>query len=256
MKNLFTPTAPRVIAWVLGVVALVSPALAITQWSAPGEPDTLAVVLWLVIPNAIAGFALSWRWTDTPDPLASAKSGRSHRWVTMVTGGLLDAVVVMAIQFFGTLIMTLVLSTTTGHWGDVLTGPILFALGGGIPLWCALLLALLVVAPIRVLADALGKRVSGRRADSARPAFAIMLLLIVAIAVTAVLAGYTVPNGRLRSGLAGFVILGALVFTVQGTPQQQLFAWIARALIVLLVATFVWLVRIAARRRAARNESS
>ena len=80
MKSLLQPDRYRVTAWLLSVLALVSPLLLIVQLSGDDEPEMLAIMLWLVIPNAVAGFVLSWRFTDLPDPLAANSSTPARRW--------------------------------------------------------------------------------------------------------------------------------------------------------------------------------
>lgn len=252
MRDLVKPTPARVVAWALALVALVSPVLLYVQFEATGEPDMLAVVLWLVVPTTIAGFVISWGLTDMPPVLDSGMSKRSLRWADNAQRGLLDAVVVVVIIFLGTFVMQLVISITTGDdWDELFVGPLLIAVVGAFPVFAAMLLSLMVVMPLRAIGSYLVARISGGRADSSRPAFAVLLLLIIPLGVTAVAAGYTLPagSGTRGNGVVGLVLLGQLFFTVHGTPQEQLFAWIARVLIVLLVVDIVWLARIANRRR-------
>ena len=49
------------------------------------------------------------------------------------------------------------------------------------------------------------------------------------------------------------MLIAQVLFTVQGDPGQQAFAWIARLLIVVLALDLVWLARIGRRRQAAKK---
>ncbi len=250
MKALLRPTAPRVVAWALGIVALVSPVLLLAT---SDEPDMLAVMLWLLVPTTVAGFVLAWPVTDLPDPLAPQTSRLAQRWQARAEGTMFHAVVVAAILFIGTLVLQLVVSIRDGDWDEFFVGPLLVAALGAAPVFLAMLLSLLVIAPLRMLGSTLAAWISGGRLDSSRPAVAVLLLLLIPIGVVTVAAGYTVPDGTstYRNAGAGLILIFQLMFTVQGTAEQQVFAWIARLLFVLLALDLVWIVRIARRRRNA-----
>ena len=252
--SLLQPDRYRVTAWILGAIALVAPVIALTQFEADIEPDMLAFALWLAVPNALAGFVLSWRWADMPDPLTSIRSSRYRRYAANVDKGLIDAVIVLAIQFLGTTVIQLVVAISGNDWDEFFVGPLLITACAGMALFLAILIGLLVVAPLRMLGGALVTLISGGRVDSARPAFAFLLLLLIPLSVLSLLAGYAAPNtsglGMGGKGVVGIFYLARVLFTIQGTAEQQVFAWIARLLVVLMALCLVWLARIARRRRA------
>ena len=256
MKALLRPDRYRVAAWLLGLLALVAPVLAIVQYS--GEEDGIfAVLLWLAIPNALAGFVLSWRWTDLPDPLGSGESGSVQRWQGMTDRGFVDAIGVIVIQFFGVLVIQLGVAVAENDWDDVLEGALLITAIGAACMLLAVLFGMFFIAPVRLLLSWIGAKLSGGRVDSSRPAVALLLLVIVPLAIMIVLAGYGVPNmtgaGTTAKGIVGLVLFAQVLFTVQGDAEQQVFAWVARLLIVVLALDLVWIVRIAKRRQKKRE---
>lgn len=251
MKALLRPDRYRVTAWLLGALALVSPVLLLTQFSAGDEPDMLSIILWLVIPNAVAGFVLSWRFTDLPDPLGSRESPAGQRWQRAADRGLVDAVIVLLIQFAGVLAIQLAVSLSEDDWSDFFEGPLLITAIAGMALFLAVLIGLFLVAPVRMLTGWIGATLAGGRVDSSRPAVALLLLVVVPLAAMIVLAGYAAPHAVSTGGkaVAGIVLFAQVLFTVQGDAQQQVFAWIARALIVVLALDLVWIARIGMRRK-------
>ena len=254
--SLVHPDRYRVTAWILGAIALVAQVILLAQFEADTDPDLLAFALWLAVPNALAGFVLSWRWADMPDPLTSMRSSRYRRYAANVDKGLIDTVVVLGIQFLGTTVIQLAVSISDNDWDEFFIGPLLITACAGMALFLAILIGLLVVAPLRILGAALVALVSGGRVDSARPAFAFLLLLLIPLSVLSLLAGYAAPNtsglGMGGKGVAGLFYLARVLFTIQGTPEQQVYAWFARLLVVLVALCLVWLVRVARRRRAAK----
>ena len=259
MKALLKPDRYRVTAWLLGVVALVAPVLAIAQYY--GEEDGIfAVLLWLAIPNAVAGLVLSWRWTDLPDPLAPRESASAQRWQRASDRGFVDAIGVVLIQLVGVLVISLIVAIADNEWDDFFEGPLLVTAIGAGCLLLAVLFGMFFITPIRMLLSWVGAKLSGGRVDSSRPAVALLLLVIVPLAIMIVLAGYAVPNmtgaGMGAKGIAGLVLFAQVLFTMQGDAGQQLFAWVARLLIVVLVLDLVWIVRIGLRRRASKDQPS
>ena len=253
MTALLQPDRFRVTAWLLGAVALVGPVLLLAQFSARNEPDILSIMLWLLVPNAIAGFVLSWRMTDLPDPLASEGSPSSTRWAGAANRAMVDAVVVLLIQFVGVVVIQLVVSISENDWDDFFEGPLLVTAIAGIALFLAVLVGMFLITPIRMLAGWIAAKLSGGRVDSSRPAVALLLLVIVPLAIMIVLAGYSAPQvvGTTAKAAAGIALFAQVLFTVQGDAGQQVFAWIARLLIIVLALDLVWIVRIARRRKAA-----
>jgi len=254
MKALLKPDRYRVTAWLLGVMALVAPVLAIVQYY--GEEDGIfAVLLWLAIPNAIAGLVLSWRWTDLPDPLAPRESPSAQRWQRASDRGFVDAIGVVLIQLVGVLVISLVVAISENEWDDFFEGPLLITAIGAGCLLLAVLFGMFFIAPVRMLLGWVGAKLSGGRVDSSRPAVALLLLVIVPLAIMIALAGYAVPQaiGTTSRAIAGFALFAQVLFTVQGDPGQQVFAWIARVLIVVLALDLWWIIRIGLRRRAAKQ---
>ncbi len=251
MKAVLAPDRYRVTAWLLGVVALMSPALLLAQFSANEERDMLSIILWLVIPNAIAGFVLSWRFTDLPDPLAPNTSPAAQRWSRAADRGFVDAIIVLLIQFVGVVVIQLGVALSENDWSDFAEGPLLITAIAGMALFLAVLAGMFVVAPVRMLGGWIATRLSGGRTDSSRPAVALLLLVIVPLAIMIVLAGYAAPQavGTTAKAVAGFTLFAQVLFTAQGDTGQQVFAWIARVLIVVLALDLWWIVRIALRRK-------
>jgi len=254
MKGVLRPDRYRVTAWLLGVAALAAPVLAIAQYYGD-EDGVFAVLLWLAIPNAIAGLVLSWRWTDLPDPLAPRESAAAQRWQRASDRGFVDAIGVIVIQLVGVLVIQLVVAIAENDWDDFFEGPLLItALGAGC-LLLAVLFGMFFITPIRMLLGWVGAKLAGGRVDSSRPAVALLLLIIVPLAIMIVLAGYGAPQvvGTTAKAMAGFVLFAQVLFSVQGDAGQQVFAWIARVLIVALALDLVWIIRIGLRRRAAQR---
>ena len=255
MKALLRPDRYRVAAWLLGLIALVAPVMAIVQYY--GDEDGIfGVLLWLAIPNAIAGLVLSWRWTDLPDPLGSPESGSVQRWQGATDRGFVDAIGVILIQFLGVLVIQLGVAIAENDWDDFFEGPLLITAIGAACLLLAVLFGMFFITPVRMLLSWIAAKLSGGRVDSSRPAVALLLLVIVPLAIMIVLAGYAVPNmtgaGATAKGIAGLVLFAQVLFTVQGDAGQQVFAWAARLLIVVLALDLVWIVRIARRRQRQR----
>ncbi|CAN5160468.1 hypothetical protein BH11ACT2_BH11ACT2_17350 [soil metagenome] len=128
----------------------------------------------------------------------------------------------------------------------------LFTVVGAFGLLLAILLGAMIVRPIIMLTTFIWARAHGRRADALQPAIALLVVLIIPLAIFATLAGiHPPPSYSSRNRLAGLFAILEIVFYVGGDVQQQLFAWLARAILVVFAGTIVWITRIARARRDA-----
>lgn len=199
----------------------------------------------VIVFSTLAGVALTFEADVFPsnlDAVANHVKGRA------LYSSLLQTLLVCAVELvLGEVLFLIGLAVgAPGINGDlsVIFAPLLVGvLFGGMCCLIGILIGILVAWPIVKLVQYLVGRRDGRPMSPISVTVSILFLTIIPFAILGVLgtnAPDTIgtPTGR---GLAGIVYLYT---NYDGTPPQQVMAWIARGLGVLLVLEVIWIRRV------------
>ena len=228
---------PLTIGGVLAVVASLGQTMVLL--GPTDDPIGNGIVVILAI-NALLGTISVLR----VDPFSNPGS-TDRRIVEATNRGLANAFRVIAVAVVIQLVLGLAQAIVGGfieRWHDptILAIPLLLAVLVAAGALCGFIVGLLVIWPVIKLVDALARRISGRDVVAGVVPLSVLLIATVVAAVFTVLAPHAETSGTPRG--RGLAMLVSVWFIYSGDSQDQVFAWIARGLQIVIAASLVWLV--------------
>lgn len=219
-------------------------------WLLVDADDFTTAMAWLLIPAVAAGLILSQRFY--PLRLSTEQNERmTAAWKRTFADAGLIALGYLVI-LFGSAVATQFVDS------DLSAFPVnaLIALLAGAAALLGVVGGFLTVLPIVMLVRSLARLVTGRPADAAETAGAV-LLLSVAVFATAIVLATTVDTGgspRSEAWTAIFVLVTGIQSDDARIVSEPL-AWVARGALAVIVGSIIWLSLIARRekRRLARE---
>ena len=228
----------RILVSVLGVVATAGQTISLVA----DDEDVFAIgMVVILVVNAVIGLIAGLRTdpysnpasTDPGDAKALSVAMSEIFWVLLIAIG-----VQIVLGFLQSIVVCF-----ADAWDEpsMLLSPLLFAglVGTGGAL-AGLLVALLVVWPVVKLVQTIARLATGRAVVPGAAPLSLLLIATVLAAVFTVFAPHAETSGTPKG--RGLALIIGVWFTYTGDTQDQVFAWIARGLQLVIAATLVWLV--------------
>lgn len=243
---------PLIIGVVLSVVATAGQTFALTS----DNQDEFGLGMFVILGvNGLIGLVSvfgSDPWANPASTDEKVKKASTDAQIAAL--GVIVAAV--AIQLALGFVLAVVVGFTE-QWDEpsILLSPLAFAglvgVGGGL---AGFLVGLLVVWPIIKLVDVVVRLITGRAVVAGVAPLCLLLIATVAAAIFTVLAPHADVTGTPRG--RGLALLVGVWFDYSGTTDDQVFAWTARVLQLVIAGTLVWLVLDLRASRRRKRESA
>jgi len=222
------------------------PALVGVFLMAVGDVDT--GILWLLVPALASGLVLSVRF----HPLRLTGDAATRRMNAAWKRTAID-IGWIGLGYLVTLLIGAVVTQFIDSDVSALAVAPLLAFLAATTVLLGALASFLILLPLALLVTAVRSRLRGEKTDAMAAAIALLLLAIVAFAVSITLA--TEIEGTSSRG----AVLPALLLILTGVETETAhiashpLAWVARVTIVLIVVAIVFVSRESRRRKAGRS---